>query len=529
MANYFVDSVTGDDGDTGLTMDLAWASLEYALESGGLAFGDYVWVRRTYVEPGPGNNYLQPTYDGTKDGLISLVGWPRPADATADGASWTNGSATVDLVTTLSMDREKHQGRYVDAPDGKRYMITRVVDSNTFVIDNEYTGTSVTTTDGAFTIQEDPEYDTAQAINDSGWTIDKAVWNADAVDIATVDWGGNAYGFIPSGRVRWYIANLEFTNTVYSNGVFAMSSNCALFKLHGCLFKNTANGTVVAHLGGSGIFERCVIEGSGAGSSQRGFLSNASIKLINVAIYNCGKYGMYLSGTTETYLSNVNVGVEIANGDADIMYVGQPSYVYGVNVKLGATNGDFVMNYPNDTLRVALENYGKVLGAHKQFTSQGSITKVDVVTGSGDPYKRTGGADSVMEVLYDKQTLAWSMPEPNHPDLTTPIFVHEFEATTDTKNYRYYVQSEGIVTAAQIWIEVEYISQYEDGTEYVVTRVQSDEALTARADAEDWEEYLEVTDITPAVASKVRITCKSNYYHASNKIYIDPKVVITDG
>jgi hypothetical protein len=217
-------------------------------------------------------------------------------------------------------------------------------------------------------------------------------------------------------------------------------------------------------------------------------------------------------------LENVNLAIEgpaaacIADGHGS-------SRVWGVDVSMNATS-NFITNQPYSTIQ--LENFGKVLGAHFTKTYQGTLIKLDVVAGSGDPFKRSDGADSVLEVLFN---------DSDHPSpmqgATFPIFEHEFEATTDTKNYRYYVQAGGIVTASELYIEVEYVSVYDDTSEYVLTKVTSDEAFTARADANDWAEYMEVTGITPAVASKVRIKCYCSYYHAVNKIYIDPLVVIS--
>jgi len=135
-----------------------------------------------------------------------------------------------------------------------------------------------------------------------------------------------------------------------------------------------------------------------------------------------------------------------------------------------------------------------------------------------------------MEILYDRTGDITTFRNPTALLVEPyPIFEHEFEATTDTKDYRYYVQAVGIVTAAELWIEVEYVSAYDDTSEYRHTRVVSSNAFTARADAEDWAEYMEVTGITPVIGSKVRIKCYCTYYNATNKIYIDPKVVITDG
>ena len=127
MANYFVDSTTGDDGDNGTTMDLAWATVKHALEAGGLSAGDIVWVRRIHSETPTSD--IAAAYDGTAASPIQVIGWPRPAipNTTITEGDWTNGNPLIDDVVGITPDREKHIGRYVTAPDGKKYLITAVI------------------------------------------------------------------------------------------------------------------------------------------------------------------------------------------------------------------------------------------------------------------------------------------------------------------------------------------------------------------------------------------------------------------
>ena len=63
MAEYFVDAATGSDYDNGTTMDLAWATLKYAKESGGLSAGDFVWLRPNHSEIPTSDN--APAYNGS--------------------------------------------------------------------------------------------------------------------------------------------------------------------------------------------------------------------------------------------------------------------------------------------------------------------------------------------------------------------------------------------------------------------------------------------------------------------------------
>lgn len=532
MTNYFVDSTNGNDTDDGTTMDAgggggtgAWATLTHAMAQA-LNPGDRVWIRRVHSEALSGA--VGPLSDGTIDAQIHFAGWPRAADATADGATWTNGSETVDLVTTLTMDLEKHVGRFVTAPDGNDYLITAITDGNTFVIDREYAGSTVTLTDGAFTIKADEDWaddmGTTYGFDDSGWTIKEAAWDADADDLPLFDCGGAANYFYPYTdhfiRMAYmHVKDGTGTACLYIRGQRGM-------ELEGILLTQASQNAPGIYVRDCTLsINRLIFIGSGSGGTQKGiyFSSTNTVRITNSALYSCGDTAFYATGQNIIYLENVNLGVEGANADFDIA-IDVYTVFTGRDVKFGGNVGEIYIIDTNVRPGVcaSLENYNKILGSHKSWNLYGEITKVDVVAGSGDPYKRTGGNDSVVEVAYNHATI--KNPEKSYAKFT-PIFVHEYEVNaTGSQSYRYYVQSEGAITAGELWLEAEYISNYDDTGEYVVTIVSSDEAITARDDASDWDQYIEVTGISPAILSKVRITCYSSYNDATKKFYIDPKM-----
>ena len=521
MAIYFVDSTTGNDADSGLTMDLALATLDYAIDTKANAAGDIVFVRRIHAETFTGAVAL--LSPGLASSPIIIMGWPRAADATANGASWTNGSTTVDLVTTLSMDREQHLGRFVTAPDGERYLVTLITDSNTFTIDREYVGATVTLTDGAFTVEADEDYvadmGAEYGFDDSAWTIKEAAWDADADDLPQLDQDTNDSYFSSAQDLYYIFKYLDFD--VGSQGT-CLATNLGTFVWEGCLFVGSAS--IIRGSLGAFVLKRCIL----VNGTWPLWVYTSKLYMRDCAVYSSTD-SPFVTQNTTIFLDNVNIGIEGGIGDDVVYNLGAFSDIRGVdvNINMGAHNFWDAQGYSVDTF-CSFENYGKVLGAHKTINLQGEITKLDVVAGGGDPYKRTGGADSVIEILYNEPTNTRTrFGNPDKDFLIHPIFEHEFEATTDSRSYRYYVQCEGIVPASDLWIEVEYVSAHDDTSEYTIKRVLSDEAFTARADAEDWAEYLEVTGITPAVASKVRIRCFCRYYDAANKIYIDPLPEIT--
>lgn len=511
MSNYYVDSNSGDNGDNGTTQALAWATIEYAVESGGLSAGDKVYPRRTHVEysGAPTSNIVE-AYSGDRDNPISIIGWPRAAipNTTITSASWTNGSTTVDLVVGVSLSREAHCGRWATAPNGKKFLITRIIDSNTLIIDREYSGATVTSTNGKFQIEADEDYSDRPADVDD--------WDSDADDLPLVDFQGAAYYYNFSAANFTILKNIEFKNS----GTFVIVS-MSDGGMVGCLFSTTYNEALVYP--NYSFMDRCIITGSGSGGSQIG-ISGIAMHLLNSAIYNCGGAGVQAGSAL---LENVNIGVEQVNAGADIELLNNQAVTRGKDVKLGSTTKfscSFLPSLLPHTLRASFENYQKVLGDHKTFFGVQTLTSKDVVAGSGDPYKRSGGADKIIEIdCSDSATYGASIPE-----RAIVVFEHEFETGVSSKSYRYYVQCKALsLTAAELWLEVEYVDSYDDTTKYTITKEVSDETCSLRSDAEDWTQYIEVTGIAPAVASKVRIRCFVAKYDADGLIFIDPQAVVS--
>jgi hypothetical protein len=532
MANYFVDSTTGDDGDNGTTMDLAWATLDYAAAQT-FSAGDIIWVRRVHSEA-PSSN-IDPVSTGlNSEDFRAIIGWPRAANSSITSATFTQGSTTVDDIVGLSMDREQHLGRNITGPDGLEYMITKIVDSNTILIQKNYFGSSKSGAEGAFTIHADEDYDLAQAIDDSGWTITKSDYNSDAEDLPQLDFSATAYGLYFNGKRRWRIANLDILDGTWSGyGSLLVSANFEQFLARGILIHQT-NNTNTFYVAGNGaaFFERCIVTGDNTGS-QQGASINASVYFKHCAFYGCSYTQLSLNSIGIIYLEDVNVGVEEAAGSqADINITAPGGWIRGRDIMFGesGTYGALNVNYWDgfQVPLVAFENYNRQLGDHRTFNAHGNLRNLLVHGGAGDPEKRPGGADQVIEVAYNDNVLAYNTSDPLHYGITTPVFTHEFEVNTEPKTYRYYVQAEGTVSADRLYLRAEYVSNYQSNARYDITNVVSDESITVRSGADDWSQYIEVT-VQPVAfgLSKVRIKCYCSYYHASNKIYIDPNPEIT--
>lgn len=513
MTIYYVDSNTGSNSDTGLTQALAWDDIEHAVEAGSLVAGDEVWVRRTHLEPAI-STHLYPGYDGSYAAPIILTGWPRPSipDTTITQASWTNGSTTVSGIVGITADREKHMGRWATAPNGSKFLITRIISTSSVVIDREYSGATVSTTSGKFSIDEDENY------TDRPTDVDG--WDSDAHDLPRINFPiGSAYWY--HTRDSWVFRNLDFYSAATSTALLSVSTSSENIKIVGCLFHATTAKTLgIIYCAGRVSLDRVIITGDGT-NDQTGYRTSRPAVLKNIAIYNLGGasyHGLYSSSEARIFMDNVNVGVEQSNAGPGLRVLNPDVGCYGKDVKISNTTQIVVSTYnpANYEKAVAIENWGKQLGSHLFIMGNTQCVSLDVFAGSGDPYKRTGGGDKIMDISFLNSSL-----------LDVLLFEHEFEATTDSKSYTYYMQCKDMTTtSSELYIEVDYVDSYDDASEYTMKKVRSTQSLSLRTGVSDWTRLLSVAAIAPAVASKVWVRCFMRKYDADGHLFIDPCVVI---
>lgn len=525
MADHFVDSVNGNDANSAHTMDAALATVAYAAVTHAIAAGDIIWVRRNVAEIPTAD--IAPSADGTPVAPIRVIGWPRNSHSISS-SNWTNGSPNV-VVNDANMVRTRHQARYITAPNGHKYLITWVVDASNITLDREYCGTTVT--NQAATIWADEDYDLAQAIDDSSWTIKKSVWNADPDDVPCINFNGGAYQWYHFAAFCWTFNNLEFKDSSDSAGIFYVRAGKNL-SLIGCLFKQSSSNTRIVYIYGQvqSFMCRCVVEGSGSGSSQFGVDVGGSVIgpvlcIKDCAIYNCGANG--LTTSSRVFIENINIGVEVANGNTDIL-ITESGVVIGRDVNLGGTNGYVSIATSGSSgalTRVNVENYQKILGIHRSFYIGGYIEKQ--VTPDGTIVNKKI-SDYVLKITPNISNYVWAREE-----WMLPVLEHVIQVTATSKSYRYWIFNNAMGTLNDstakdnIFLKVEYIAAYDDTSEYVIkTEYSTQIDIANAANADDWD-YLEVTGINPAIASKVRLTIYLSAYSAAGTIYIDPAVVIS--
>ena len=529
--NYYIDVGLASGDDDGSTPANAWKLMAAAgkcmlYASFNAATRNLVWIRRTSVHTMGADIALAD--DGTADKPILFIGWPRPAipNTTITEGDWTNGSTQVDNVVGITLDREQHCGRYVTAPDGGQYQITRIgynaaggAVADMLLIDREYAGSTVTGTDGKFQIEADEDYaNRPQAGIDAGW-------DADAIDLVMFDGNSDVGNIVGSGDNYYGIKNVIFKDTADANGMIYLSTGI-LFLLEGCILAfddNALNNRFLDLRNIAILINRCILCGGGASQASQRLIQaqEAHLEINNSAIYNAGDNGLYLIDSPFT-LNNVNIGIEAANIDADIYATGLIN-IKGVGVLFGGTNGDISFNDSFQTSIINIENYQKILGSHKTFFPGGEYISTAV---SGEtPNKKL--SDTVLKITPNLTGYTYS-----EQDLKVKIPLGEINADAGSQTFKFWIYNGLGVTLndgnalANFNLAAEYVSSYGDTTAYTMSIIRSAEhTIAVPADADDWD-YLSVTP-TIAIESKIRLWLEISVYSAAGNLIVDPQVVIT--
>lgn len=520
--------------DAGTSPTNAWTRLIASTKSivyNGYSPGDANWIRRDNgasrtIDTASGAMYFSDR--GSATSPLLMVGWPRAAVSLSQ-ADWTRGSQVVDNVVGVTLAASDHIARNIVGPDGRTYMVSEVVDSNTMKVLQPYVGSTVTGASGACSISADDFYSGRPAAGQS------AGWDSDGQNIPQVDFNGG-HNIAGSLDYYWWFEGLEFYNCSSGYGAISLA-RCGLFLFRGCYF-NSMRTAVVVGMGSTAIFDRCVFTGLGGGSLHSYNLAVTTRGGAGVALFkNCAVYGFGDDPFGDSYYSrgnfffqDCNIGVEEANyhgltSEAQQMHL-------GMNVKVGSpTSGSAWRNLSSTDQGLnpffpsgcSFENYGRSLNVKEAHRGLGTVILKDVVAGSGDPEKRTGGSDFVLDIFFDA-TGVGTQPCHDFTPIVLEGFIKQAEDTTET--YEISIQANGAVTSAQLWLEAYFLSDYYDDDTYLFSIVESDENVSTRTGADDWGNTLQVEITTPAGCgdSPVRFRLCCNYYHASNHIYADPLI-----
>jgi hypothetical protein len=249
------------------------------------------------------------------------------------------------------------------------------------------------------------------------------------------------------------------------------------------------------------------------------------------AIYNAGDNGVQLGGGPALFI-DCNIGVELPNDDEDLDGGALSGTVFR-NCRFGEHNGLSVSGHYRlfgGTRRERFERYQRTLNDDRipiYVAGDDWIRRIAVVEGSGDPEKRSGGADYVIHVdactapVYEGGSADSQKPQRSA--------VEHVIYPTDTSEItiRCYVQCADACSAQQVWMKATYIEQYYSDTVWREAEALSDETISARSGADDWSQYVEVT-ITPAVANQpVYVELFAQQHDTGVPVYLDPALVVS--
>ena len=394
-----------------------------------------------------------------------------------------------------------------------------------FIIDRKYAGSTVTTTNGKFQIDADPDY------------ADRPTWAAadgDAIDLPIID--GNGLNFCLAcgwGDEYFSFKNLMLKNAIDSiYGIMQIGHGCFI---EGCLFSNrVGDNECLIYSQGAAIINRCILEGGGAGADayNRGIVVEQEVAF---SVYNCAVIGMgdcsLYSGQndfTAVYLENVNFGIEAPDNDSNIVF-SRDSILHGRDVNLGGDNGYYETEGQGTGPLKALrfENYQKVLGDHKTFYSGGEYIST-VLTGATTPNKKL--SDTVLKITPNINDCEFYVP-----DLIHRIPLGEINADAGSQTFSYWIHNlTGVTlndTAAtdDIFLQAEYVESYSatptpDAYTMAIATSTLIDIVDQAGNPSTWVS-LGVT-CNPATESKVRLWVCVRIYD-TNDIFIDPQVVIS--
>ncbi len=472
--------------------------------------------------------------------LITAILWEITVDGMGAGDEFTVGSllnhtgntrkgkvytfvdnldTTGTLQAVLDAEQTWDNGDNITDADGGDAELDANATAVGFIIDREYAGATVTGVAGLFQIEADEDYATRPDVGAL-----RATWDADALNLPIIDFNNEAYQLYLNTDTYYFLKNHEFKDSIDGSGIIRVTTSNQIIFL-GCLFKQNSDKSCIRSENGSVIVKRFTAEGSGSGGLQvfNYSISNQFI-FSDGSVYNMGDSGISSSDYME--IRNINIGIEIPNGDDDIIINGR-GFIFGHDIKLGGTNGLIAFNSafasPRFTCSAMIENYGKVLGEHRMFYT-GGIAQRAAVAGE-TPNKKL--SDHILKITPNVNYTY------KYEEGQCVLFEHEYQLNAGANTIKYWLYNDVGVTLnngdarADIYLVAEYVDSYDDTSEYTKTKAYSTEHTIADAggDLDDWD-YLSVT-MTLAAASKVRVRLLISYYDLTGDIFVDPGAIIS--
>lgn len=247
-------------------------------------------------------------------------------------------------------------------------------------------------------------------------------------------------------------------------------------------------------------------------------------------------YGMrYGYSHTVTTIRGCSYGIysgsgnRVSNLSGNITDIDETYFVYASGGIIPAVPDNDSLNQDGEVSQIWSEHHQGVYGAQASFQSFGYTSVVDAGDGDPIPAQRSGGSTTLICIDNLQSNLSGaggSGSADNKVIAWLPRSVRVWATASESKTYKFYVQSTFAITAAaDLVLRATY---HDSGSDTEWTTVESSDAnpATVRSGLTDWDDYVEVT-VNPSRTGWITFDIELRAYDSDGEVYIDPLMVIS--
>lgn len=422
-----------------------------------------------------------------------------------------------------------------------RAKIASVDSLHSFVIDNYFVGSD--TTGGHFTICEDPLKDAWDTINDAGFTIKKAAWEAESDSMPMITFTGTQYINLPGNFCTLQGFYYYESGSAQYGGLNVTGRAVTLRNMW---FNQSPYQAVYFNGKGGNILYNCVIDARRASNNKYQSIINSAelTRIENVSVYGNPSHYAY-TGYMNAYMKNCNFGVELNNVMDMNVWCGS---IYGNNILCGGDTAK-IRTPSGDCYDcgIYIENWQKKYGNNISKVHLGFL-RTQTAGATTNPKIRTGGSPTIMKLTMNGTLtdVGFTTYVPTYDIHPVTVFTRNvyFSDTSKTDTIKVFIQNASggninttdSINRATIWLDLmapeKYVSdsvwnfkRSSDQSGVYLRSTSSANPIANRADSTDWD-FLKLV-YKPKAAGNVVIRCLEKYSAANFILYIDPKIVIT--
>lgn len=362
-------------------------------------------------------------------------------------------------------------------------------------------------------------------IEDSGWTIKKSTWDADAHTMHKIDYGNGVSGMAAATTDAGHeFHNISFENS-NQNPYGTLNYTARAFKFIGCHFRQDggATKTNMWMSQGAGFFERCIFYHAGAYSGA--VLTTSARPHFIDCMFRGGAYSINIDSCPGAIFEGCNFGVSDGSSTADILYDASTQTVDTRfrSCRWGGSVAEWSVTEYSD-YRILSENHDGVYGAVYYKDAQGTVQTVTAGAGGAVPNQRTGGSSSLLKITNDGTGTGnvYKSLRRCHDQMN---FMVQHVAINGSKTITYWLQSPVDLHQEMCRLEAYYLKGKTSSSDFYYQRDVVQTFIAARDDTDDWDS-ISITIETPEL-SVVTLYVYIDQYDATNSFYLDPLPTIS--